>query len=230
MEPWLIKHIVFNAFKILHSNAGWMSWNLFLALVPLVLSVLLFRQTQLGASTIVVPPIALRTRHRFWLWWIGVIAFVAFLPNAPYILTDVIHFIDAVQTFGSQIWLITLVVIPLYILFILVGFEAYVLSLINVGYYLNQRGLSQYILAMEVGVHLLSAIGVYLGRFLRFNSWDLVTRMDDVAITILEDVIEKRPLLAIALIFLLTTALYSPFKQVTLAVAAYRRTALTKQV
>ncbi|MGV0027047.1 DUF1361 domain-containing protein [Phormidesmis priestleyi] len=230
MEPSVIKSILLSAFEILHGNAKWMGWNLFLALVPLALSVLLFRRTQLGTSTLTLPPIALQSRHRFWLWWVGVIVFVAFLPNAPYILTDVIHFIDAVQMTGSEVWVITLVVIPLYVLFIFAGFESYVLSLINVGYYLNQRGLRRYILVMELAVHLLSAIGVYLGRFLRYNSWDLVTRLDDVALTMIDDLTGKRPLLAIGVIFLLTTALYLPFKQVTLAVAAYSKKGANSEI
>ncbi|KAM3090951.1 DUF1361 domain-containing protein [Phormidesmis sp. 146-35] len=223
MEPSLLKSILLSALEILHGNARWMGWNLFLALVPLALSVLLFRHTQLGASTLTLPPIALQSRHRSGLWWVGVVVFVAFLPNAPYILTDVIHFIDDVQVTGSEVWLTTLVIIPLYVLFIFAGFESYVLSLINVGYYLNQRGLRRYVLVMELAVHLLSAIGVYLGRFLRYNSWDLVTRLDDVMLTMIDDLTGKRPLLAIVVIFLLTTALYLPFKQVTLAVAAYSK-------
>ena len=220
MELWTVKYVILNALNILHSNARWMGWNLFLAIVPLILSVLLFRRTQLGSSTVTVPPMPLQHRHRSWLWWLGVLTFVAFLPNAPYILTDVIHFIDEVQS-ASSVWLITLVLIPLYGAFIFAGFEAYVLSLINLGYYLKQRGLGRYILRTELAIHALSALGIYLGRFLRFNSWDIVTRLDTLATTILDDVLAKRPLMAIAITFLLVSALYVPLKQINLAIAAY---------
>ncbi len=219
-----IQYLLFKAAKIFYGNARWMSWNLFLAIVPLILSVLLFRRTQLGTSTLIVPPLPLHLRHRSWLWWIGVLTFVAFLPNAPYILTDIIHFIDEVRQYAQSIWVITLVLIPLYVFFIFAGFEAYVVSLINLGYYLNQRGLRRYVLASELAIHALSAVGVYLGRFLRFNSWDIVTRLDTLAITILDDVLAKRPLLTIGVTFLLVTALYVPLKQVNLAIAAYRKT------
>ena len=212
--------MLINALEILHDNARWMSWNLFLAIVPLILSVFLFRRTQLGSSPIAVPPMSLQRRHRSWLWWFGVVIFVAFLPNAPYILTDIIHFIDDVQH-ADSVWLITLVLIPLYGAFIFAGFEAYVLSLINVGYYLKQRGLGRYIVGTELAIHALSALGVYLGRFLRFNSWDILTHLDALATTLLDDVLAKGPLLVIAVTFLLVSVLYVPLKQVNLAIAAY---------
>ena len=220
MELWTVKYVLLNAIDILHSNARWMGWNLFLAIVPLLLSVLLFRRTQLGSSPVTVPSMSLHHRHRSWLWWLGVLTFTAFLPNAPYILTDVIHFVNDVR-YASSVWLIALVLIPLYGAFIFAGFEAYVLSLINVGYYLKQRGLGRYILRTELAIHALSALGIYLGRFLRFNSWDIVTHLDTLAVTILDDVLAKRPLLTIALTFLLVSALYVPLKQINLAIAAY---------
>lgn len=223
MEP-SIQYVLLNAADILYGNARWMSWNLFLAIVPLILSVLLFRRTQLGTSTLIVPPLPLHLRHRSWLWWVGVLTFIAFLPNAPYILTDVIHFIDEVRQYAHSIWVITLVLIPLYVFFIFAGLEAYVVSLINLGYYLQQRGLGHYILRAELAIHALSAVGIYLGRFLRFNSWDIVTRLDALAMTILDDVLAKRPLLTIGVTFLLISALYVPLKQANLAIAAYQKT------
>lgn len=220
MEPWLVE-LLFDALAILRGNARWMGWNLFLAAVPLALSLVLFRRAQLRTSTLAISPF--KTRHQSLLWWLGVLVFVAFLPNAPYILTDVIHFASSVRIYQADTWLITFVLIPLYVVFIFAGFEAYVLSLINLGYYLNQRGLRRYISTVEWVMHFLSAIGIYLGRFLRYNSWDLVTRLDDLAMTVFNDLLGKRPLLAIAVTFLLITALYVPCKQVTLAVAAYQK-------
>ncbi|MBV9389860.1 MAG: DUF1361 domain-containing protein [Chroococcidiopsidaceae cyanobacterium CP_BM_ER_R8_30] len=182
------------------SNIRWMSWNLFLAFVPLALSFWLFR----------------KRRSRSWFWWLGGLVFLAFLPNAPYVLTDVIHLIQEIRKVNS-VWLITLVVIPGYILYILCGFEAYVLSLINLDHYLNRLRLGRWMLIAEVICHLLSAIGIYLGRFLRFNSWDLVTAPDAIATEVVNNVVGKRPLVIIAITFIIVAGLYWVMKRVSLA-------------
>lgn len=51
----------------------WMVWNTVLALVPLALSITLFSPAR---------------RIRSVSWWVGLAAFFAVLPNAPYVLTD----------------------------------------------------------------------------------------------------------------------------------------------
>ena len=53
--------------------------NLFLAFIPLVLSLWLFLR---------------RSKRRTLLWWMVFVAFISFLPNASYLLTDIIHLID----------------------------------------------------------------------------------------------------------------------------------------
>ncbi len=191
---------------ILLSNSRWMSWNLFLAFVPLALSAWLFR----------------RKRSRSLLWWVGFLVFFAFLPNAPYVLTDVIHLITEIRIVNS-VWIITLLLIPVYLLYILAGFEAYVLSLINLGYYLNRLGQGRGILAAEVIAHILSSVGIYLGRFLRFNSWDLITEPDALATRVVENLVGKRPLVIIAVTFVVVAGLYWIMKRVTLAIIQRRR-------
>lgn len=197
--------LIARVWQVLHLNSRWMSWNLFLAFVPLALSAWLFR----------------RRRTRSWLWWSGLIVFFAFLPNAPYVLTDVIHLIQDIREINS-VWMIALVLIPTYLLFILAGFEAYVLSLINMGYYLNQIGWGKWILGAELLVHVLSAVGIYLGRFLRFNSWDFITQPDALATSVVEDLLGRRPLLIIAVTFLIVAGLYWLMKRVSLGILPNR--------
>lgn len=201
-------NIIWQALRV---NLRWMTWNLFLAFVPLALSVWLFR----------------RARSRSVVWWVGLLVFIAFLPNAPYVLTDVIHLVDDIRRGWFSIWTITLVLIPQYVLFIVAGFEAYVLSLINLGYYLNQQGKSKWIVWVELLIHGLSAIGIYLGRFLRFNSWDLITQFDTITGSVVDDLARKRPLAVIIITFVVITSLYWLMKQITLALAAYQKRSKT---
>lgn len=200
MKAELIE-LITRVIQVLQINIRWMTWNLFLAFIPLALSIWLFRRDK---------------RSRSWVWWLGFAVFYAFLPNAPYLLTDVIHLIDDIRTIQS-VWMITLVIIPVYLVVILAGFEAYVISLINIGHYLHRIGKSQWILGMELITHALSAVGVYWGRFLRFNSWDFVTQPDAVITQGIEEILGKQPLVILAISFAILTALHWFMKRVTLS-------------
>jgi uncharacterized membrane protein len=182
----------------LHSN--WILWNLFLAFIPLALSFWLFRR-----------------RQQVWagVWGLGWVVFMAFLPNAPYLLTDIIHLFRAVREVPS-VWVLTLVILPVHLLAILSGFAAYAISLINQGQFLQQRGARKYIFPSELCVHMLCAIGIYMGRFRRFNSWDLVTIPKTVLHTTLDDLTSKWPVLVILITFLVLTVLYWVSKQIIL--------------
>lgn len=202
-----MKERLFHALWALRRHSGWIVWNLFLAFIPLGLSVWLFRRTS-GSRSI-------------W-WWVGFLVFIAFLPNAPYLLTDIIHLIQAIRD-DYKAWVITLVILPPHLIAIVAGFEAYVISLINLGYYLHQQGASRFIVWAELMTHALCAVGVYLGRFPRLNSWDFVTKPDDVARTVLDNLTSKRPVLVMAIMFVVLTVLYWLMKQVTLALLFRRR-------
>jgi uncharacterized membrane protein len=158
---------------------------------------------------------------------LGFVVFYAFLPNAPYLLTDIIHLIQDIRTIQS-VWMITLVLIPLYVLVIFAGFEAYVISLINLGYYLHRIGKSQWILWVELITHGLSAVGVYWGRFLRFNSWDFVTQPDAVLTKGVEDILGKQPLVIIAITFGILVALHWIMKRVTLGFVTQGQNNITR--
>ncbi|NJL20220.1 MAG: DUF1361 domain-containing protein [Leptolyngbyaceae cyanobacterium SM1_3_5] len=186
------------AFSTVYS--GWIAWNLFLAFIPLALSFWLFRRP----STV-----------RDVLWWTGFVVFIAFLPNAPYLLTDIIHLIRGTQS-GYSPWVIALAFIPLHVSAILLGFEAYVVSVINQSSYLKRIGAKAWILWSELATHLLCAIGVFMGRFRRYNSWDLVTDPGNVIVTTIDDLTDRLPALVILLTFVILTVLYWIFKQITL--------------
>jgi uncharacterized membrane protein len=149
-----------------------------------------------------------QTRNRSIFWWIGLFPFVAILPNAPYVLTDVIHFYDAVRYIDSGL-VITLVILPIYIIFIGVGWFAYVFSLINLGRYFVKCRLDRYTKLTELSLHSLCAIGIYIGRFIRFNSWNLVTQPKKFLTVLPGELIGKFPIIVIFLTFLIITILYT---------------------
>lgn len=151
------------------------------------------------------------------VWWVGFFAFVAFLPNAPYVLTDIIHLIDDIRQ-GYSVWIITLALVPQYLLFMGAGFFAYVLSLINLGEYLKKQSLTKFIFPAEIILHALTAVGIYLGRFIRFNSWDIVTNPDDLVVSITDDLVGKRPVLVMLVTFVIIAGLYWLMKLVTLGI------------
>jgi uncharacterized membrane protein len=153
-------------------------------------------------------------------WWLGLFLFLAILPNAPYILTDIIHFYDAVRTISS-VWEITLVIVPTYIVFIGIGWLAYVLSLVNIRRYLQQVHLDRYANIAELSLHFLCAIGIYIGRFLRFNSWSLVTQPKQFLQVLPGELIGKFPLVVILLTCSIITILYAIFRPLVVNSSLY---------
>ncbi len=172
-------------YRVVSDHGPWMMWNTILALVPLGLALALFRPGR---------------RHSFG-WWCGVAIFVAFLPNAPYVLSDVIHFFDDVRASTDNHNLqIAFGIAPVYVSFMAIGFGAYVVSLQRVRHYvgrvLDARAGSVAVYAL----HALSSVGLFLGRFWRFNSWDLVTAPDSLAGR-LDELTERWPVVMIGLSF-----------------------------
>ncbi|MGB7248915.1 MAG: DUF1361 domain-containing protein [Phormidesmis sp.] len=176
-------------------------WWISLALISLAMSVFLFKREK---------------SRRTAIWWLSLIAFIAFLPNAPYVLTDIIHLIKATSSGTLRVWVVVVVLIPLHAIAILAGFEAYTLSLINQAYYLKQKGSERFILPTELLIHALSAIGIYLGRFVRLNSWDLATDPTSVVAVTLNTLTTKRPAAVVFVTFIILSVLYWIMKQITL--------------
>jgi uncharacterized membrane protein len=130
----------------------WMAWNTFLACIPYVLSLYLFRPKQ-----------ELRL-----LWSLGFIVFVLFMPNAPYVITDVMHLFFNETTRQSD---------PTLTIFIFLLFELVGIALFLKSYQRFERFTLTKIKATKIVIRLISflviSFGVYLGRFQRLNSWDV---------------------------------------------------------
>jgi uncharacterized membrane protein len=134
---------------------AYLVWNLFLAWLPLVFALCAaerFRATN-------------NVRDRKFLA-LG-IAWLLFFPNAPYIFTDLVHVLAKGRpTFWAELMLILTVA--------LTGFLAGYLSL-QVMHGLAARRWGRAVgWVFVASVSGLAAFGVYLGRFTRLNSWDVL--------------------------------------------------------
>ena len=146
---------------------GFLWWNLFLAWVPWLLSS------------------ALRFTRRGVFFWPLLLAWLAFFPNAPYLLTDLVHLKARPPV---PLWFDVLFLASFAWAGCLLGWD----SLSQVHAQLRERCGARISGALIVGAVLLCGVGVFLGRFERLNSWELVTDPLQVATTSLEALLQPR--------------------------------------
>jgi len=128
-------------------------WNIFLAFIPFVISyILLFLLKEKKLNKII--------------FIIGIILWLLFIPNAPYLITDFIHL--------GEIRVVP-VIFDVFLLFssasvgLILGFY----SLFHIEQIINSKLSRRKTSAVMALIILLISFGIYLGRFLRFNSWDI---------------------------------------------------------
>ena len=131
-------------------------WNLLLAWLPLVFALLAQESFQRPAAR----------NWRFALW-AG--AWLLFFPNAPYIFTDLGHL---TARFAAHFWVDMMLILSCALTGLVLGFVSLYLMQ---GIVKRMAGgaVSWLFVAAVAG---LSGVGVWLGRFQRFNSWDVVFR------------------------------------------------------
>ncbi|MBP1165912.1 putative membrane protein [Chryseobacterium sp. PvR013] len=128
-----------------------LNWNLFLAWIPLLLSSFI---------------IAFNIRSKISLFAI-IIVWILFFPNSPYILTDLFH-LRARN--AVPIWYDLIVILSYAWTGLICGF----MSLNDIEKRLSDYGNKNIIIGVIVLFLFMSSFGVYLGRFLRWNSWDVL--------------------------------------------------------
>jgi uncharacterized membrane protein len=134
---------------------GFLVWNLFLAFVPLVASSLLAIADRRRSSILV-------QGGWFALW-------LVFLPNAPYLLTDLIHLRHRPPV---PLWYDLALILSYALTGLLLGYTSLaIVQRIVARRFGNATGWLVAIASMG-----LSGFGIYLGRFLRWNSWEVLTR------------------------------------------------------
>ena len=145
-------------------SGPWLAFNATLATIPAVLSVVLFHRRRPAAGR---PSPA---------WLAGVVAFLLFLPNAPYVITDLIHLRSMLdQHPGTRVS--DLVPAGVLALLVLWGVGCYAVALAELDRALARRPrLVRNRVAIRAGIHLACGFGVVLGRVPRLHSWHVVTR------------------------------------------------------
>lgn len=134
----------------------YLPYNLILAWVPLIIALLLVTK-----------------RFSPFVQLILLATWLAFLPNAYYLVTDIIHITEELRvSYSLDTVALFAVIAPG------VAAGAYSLLLIDQCYF--KKFSYSLRLAILGGIGLLVSVGVYLGRTLRWNSWDLVLHPFDV--------------------------------------------------
>jgi uncharacterized membrane protein len=128
-------------------------WNLFLAIIPWVLTTLVTLRPNLQKSK--VPIIAL------------LLIWLLFFPNAPYIFTDLLHMSNA-RAYTAWFDLV------LILSYAWAGIMLGLLSLLDIETILKKKLSSWSVNIITSFLLFLASFGVYLGRFLRWNSWDII--------------------------------------------------------
>ncbi|GHT56372.1 membrane protein [Spirochaetia bacterium] len=131
-----------------------LNWNLFLAFIPWALT-----------SLAIIKPGIQKSKIRI---GILVIVWLLFFPNAPYILTDLIHLR---QRLTMPIWYDLLMILSFAWTGLLFGF----LSLWDIERILHKFMKPVFITILSTIFLFMGSFGIYLGRYLRWNSWDILT-------------------------------------------------------
>lgn len=137
--------------ELLH---GYLAWNLFLAWIPFGLALWLARTL----------------RRKLWSSWEALlvsVAWVGFLPNSFYMVSDFIHLVD---------------IQPAYVLYGAVTFTSFILTGLMLGmasvYIVHVEFLKRVsplgAAGLVAALLLLSSGAIYIGRDLRWNTWDVL--------------------------------------------------------
>lgn len=180
-----IKAYIFNHFKVLFILSSFISvsifllmirlkithsffyiflvWNLFLAVIPFCISSYLKSKKIISTKKLIL----------------GFGAWLLFLPNAPYLVTDLIHL-----RLGHPyiIWFDTIMIA----LFAICGLLLFYFSIKDMKQLLRPYLKNKYLNIAIISLFFLASFGVYLGRFLRYNSWEILSQ----PLNLLNDIFE----------------------------------------
>lgn len=144
-----------SVFRILYTHTLeflFLNWNLFLAFIPwLISSIIILKKLQDKKILLVIM----------------ILSWVIFFPNSPYILTDLFHL---GMSSTAPLWFDLILILSFAWTGLLFGF----VSLTDIEKVLENfvgKGKTTFI---TVGFLFISGFGIYVGRYLRWNSWDII--------------------------------------------------------
>lgn len=183
----------YGAWKHHSLAASYLSWNLLLAWLPLIFAVRLMSVL----------------KHKSWSSWEALgtsLLWVAFLPNSFYLISDFIH-LQEVQRVD--------------VLYDAVMFTSFVFTGLMLGYsslYLVHLQLRRRLSGWQAGawvgaILLLCSVAIYMGRDLRWNTWDILLNpaglLFEVSDRLEHPAAYPHMLLVIAAFFILLACLYN---------------------
>jgi uncharacterized membrane protein len=159
-----------------------LAWNIFLAWLPLLFGVLA-----------ILSPVRLHKSRRsktlqvlFWL-----LLWLLFLPNAFYLFTDAIHLSELVfyhDKFYHVVEVTYVRDVPAWLTLMNVSVGSFfglltgVLSVFRMHEYFRPKMNRPAVAVSLLVIFFLCGFGIYVGRFLRFNSWSVVTHPVDIIV------------------------------------------------
>lgn len=157
---WIIRYYSTGSIRFIFLN-----WNLFLAVIPWLLMEYVRPESTSTRKMIVVG-----------LVWL------LFFPNSAYVLTDLIHLRAESSV---PVWFDLLLILSYAFASLIFGFN----SLLGIERLISKRLSEKASMLVVSGLLLLSGYGIYLGRFQRWNSWDIVSQPMNLISNIADHVI-----------------------------------------
>lgn len=145
--------LVFRFYISENFNYRFLIWNLILAWIPLFFSHKIKYENN---------------QKNKWYMLILCVSWLVFFPNAPYIITDLIHLKPKP---GIPLWFDLLLIITFVWNGLLIGF----ISLMQIHQTILTKFSQKNCWGIISFILLLSGYGIYLGRFQRLNSWYIIT-------------------------------------------------------
>ena len=142
-------------FRIFYTHSFeflFLNWNLFLAFIPwFISSIIILKNLQ----------------DKKFLLVVMILSWIFFFPNSPYILTDLFHLGMSTK---APLWYDLILILSFAWTGLLFGF----VSLMDIEKVLENyvgKGKTTFI---SIAFLFVSGFGIYVGRYLRWNSWDII--------------------------------------------------------